>query len=68
MTAALLHGGAGSVVANVALVAESAAYEVGAAHHAGLRAGLAPAAALAAAIDRFEGREPVPMVCFGGGW
>jgi hypothetical protein len=48
MTAALLHGGAGSVVAGVARTADAVAYQVGPAHHAALRDGQSPAAALAA--------------------
>jgi hypothetical protein len=68
MTAALLHGGAGSVVASVALVAESVAHEVAALHHSGLRAGRPPAAALADAVEQYSGTDPVPLVCFGGGW
>lgn len=70
MTAALLHGGAGSVVAGVARIADDAAYQVGPAHHAGLRAGRSPAAALADAIAMATdaGSDPVPLVCFGAGW
>jgi CHAT domain len=70
MTAALLHGGAGSVVAGVARIADAAAFRVGPAHHAGLRRGLTPAAALAEAIADAddEGADPAPLVCFGAGW
>lgn len=68
MTAALLHGGAGSVVAGVAQVADTAACLVGAAHHAGLRRGLDPAAALCAAIASNDSGVPAPLVCFGAGW
>jgi hypothetical protein len=70
MTAALLHGGAGSVVAGVARIADAAAYRVGPAHHAGLRRGLSPAAALAEAVagTTAEGADPAPLVCFGAGW
>lgn len=73
MTAALLHGGAGSVVAGVARIADSAAHRVGPAHHAGLRRGLPPAEALARALawaDAVGGpdADPAPLVCFGGGW
>jgi hypothetical protein len=67
MTAALLHGGAGSVIAAVARLSDATACLVGAAHHAGLRRGLAPAAALAAAIGA-AAAEPAPLVCFGSGW
>jgi tetratricopeptide (TPR) repeat protein len=68
MTAALLHGGARSVVAGVARIADEAACRVGAAHHAGLRQGLPPAAALADALRAEWGEDPVPLVCFGAGW
>jgi CHAT domain-containing protein len=65
MTAALLHAGAGVVVAGVARVNDDAACEAVLAHHRGLRAGLAPAAALAGAISD---RDDTPFVCFGSGW
>jgi len=68
MTAALLHGGAGSVVAGVAQVSDSVACAVAAAHHGGLRRGLTPAAALSAAIMSINGDDPAPLVCFGAGW
>jgi tetratricopeptide (TPR) repeat protein len=70
MTAALLHGGAGSVVAGVARIADSVAYQVGPAHHAALRDGSSPAAALATAIETAAKTEedPAPLVCFGAGW
>jgi hypothetical protein len=38
---------------------------VGAAHHAGLCRGIAPAAALAAALAMSSQNESVPLVCFG---
>ncbi|GGJ76024.1 CHAT domain-containing protein [Pilimelia anulata] len=66
LTAALLHAGAGSVVAGVARLNDETAYEVGPAHHAALRRGLSPAAALAEALSRTPG--PAPLVCFGAGW
>ena len=68
MTAALLHGGAGSVVAGVAQVSDSVACAVAAVHHAGLRRGLTPAAALSASIMSVNGDGPAPLVCFGAGW
>ena len=70
MTAALLHGGAGSVVAGVARIADAVAYQVGPAHHAALRDGESPAAALAAAIENAAKAEEdlAPLVCFGAGW
>jgi CHAT domain-containing protein len=70
MTAALLHGGAGSVVAGVARIADEVACQVGPAHHARLRAGMSPAAALASAISAATDAEsdPAPLVCFGAGW
>ena len=68
LTAALLHGGAGSVVAGVARIADAIALTVTAEHHIGLRSGLSPAAALAAAIDRVDVAEAPALVCFGAGW
>lgn len=69
MTAALLHGGAGSVVAGVARIADAVAYEVAPAHHAGLARSLSPAAALATAIDCLDpDAGPAPLVCFGAAW
>jgi tetratricopeptide (TPR) repeat protein len=70
MTAALLHGGAGSVVAGVARIADAVAYQVGPAHHAALRDGESPAAALATAIESAAKAEEdlAPLVCFGAGW
>jgi hypothetical protein len=68
MTAALLRGGAGSVVAGVAKIADAAAYRFAPAYHAGLRRGLAPAAALAEAVAAAGDPGPVPLVCFGAGW
>jgi hypothetical protein len=69
MTAALLHGGAGSVVAGVARIADAVAYQVAPAHHAALRRGLSPAAALAAGIGALDDEaDPAPLVCFGAGW
>jgi len=64
MTVALLHGGTGSVVSGVARLPDAAVCRAAAAHHVGLRAGLSPSAALAAATDEV----PVPLVCFGAGW
>ncbi|GAA3208029.1 CHAT domain-containing protein [Dactylosporangium siamense] len=69
MTVAILHAGAGSVVAGVALVSDAIACRVAAAHHTGLRGGLSPAAALAGAIGALDPDEdPPPLVCFGAGW
>jgi tetratricopeptide (TPR) repeat protein len=70
MTAALLHGGAGSVVAGVARISDAAACQVGPAHHAGLRNGDSPAAALAHAVASTidPDADPAPLVCFGAGW
>jgi len=68
MTAALLHAGTVSVVAGVARIADTVACRVGAAHHAGLRRGLSPAAALAAAVGAETDDVPAPLVCFGAGW
>lgn len=69
MTVAILHSGARSVVSAVALVSDTVACRVAQAHHAGLRRGQPPAAALADAINDFDDDEdPPPMVCFGAGW
>jgi hypothetical protein len=69
MTAALLHAGAGSVVAGVARVGDAAAHRVAVAHHAGLRAGRPPAEALADALAAMgPDEDPPPLVCFGAGW
>jgi hypothetical protein len=70
MTAALLHGGAGSVVAGVARIADSVACQVGPAHHELLRKGETPAAALAHAVATATDPDddPAPLVCFGAGW
>jgi len=74
MTAALLHGGAVSVVSGVSRVADEAAFEVGVRLHKGLRTGLSTAQALAAAIagamtDSAPDDEiAAPLVCFGAGW
>ncbi|MEV4515469.1 CHAT domain-containing protein [Dactylosporangium sp. NPDC049525] len=69
MTVAILHAGAHSVVAGVALVSDAIACRVAAAHHGGLRRGLPPAAALAGAIGALDpDDDPPPLVCFGAGW
>jgi tetratricopeptide (TPR) repeat protein len=69
MVAALLHGGAGSVVAGVGRISDAAACRLAATHHDGLRRGLGPAAALAGAMASADEREdPVPLVAFGAGW
>lgn len=65
MTAALLHRGVGTVVASVARVSDDVACEVTLAVHDGLRRGLSPSAALAAATD---GADAAPFVAFGRGW
>ncbi len=67
MTAALLHGGTGTVVVGVAQLSDVKASAVGPAHHAGLRRRLSPAAALSDAIMSAAG-HPAPLVCFGAGW
>ena len=69
MTAALLHAGAGSVVAGVARVGDAAAHRVAVAHHVGLRAGRPPAEALADALAAVDPEDDPPaLVCFGAGW
>lgn len=68
MTAALLHGGARSVVASVARVGDGVAEGVAVAHHAGLRSGATPAAALAVALAEVPDGDVAPAVCFGAGW
>lgn len=64
MTAALLHAGAGSVLASVAQVGDDAAAEVMPSYHRALRAGGTPSQALAAVT---QGRLDVPFVVFGAG-
>ncbi len=66
-TAALLHGGTRSVVASVARVGDDVAEVVAVRHHAGLRAGLAPPAALASALTALDADAVAPLVCFGAG-
>ncbi len=66
MTAAWLHAGARCVVASSASVSDEAAHDVLTAMHAGLAAGLDPAAALAVAVPAVSTeRPPAPFVCFG---
>jgi tetratricopeptide (TPR) repeat protein len=66
MTAAWLHAGVRFVVASSAAVSDEAAHDVLTAMHAGLAAGLDPAAALAAAVPAVTvDRPPAPFVCFG---
>jgi hypothetical protein len=69
MTVAMLHSGARSVVAGVAMISDATACRVAPAHHAGLRRHLPPAAALAGAIATLDPEDdPPPLVCFGAGW
>jgi hypothetical protein len=66
MATAWLHAGARCVIASAAAVADEAAYDALVAVHHGLANGLAPAAALAAAVPPASAdRPPVPFVCFG---
>ena len=67
MTSALLHGGTRAVVASVARVGDEVAEQVAVRHHAGLRSGLSPAAALTAAVADVEDGSVAPLVCFGAG-
>jgi len=65
MTAAWLHAGARCVIASPAAVSDEAAHGVLTAVHAGMAAGLDPAAALAKAVGPVsEDRPPAPFVCF----
>ncbi|WP_336920738.1 CHAT domain-containing protein [Aquipuribacter sp. SD81] len=69
MTAALLAGGVGSVVAGVAKVADDVSAAVAVAHHAALAAGRPPAEALALAVAAVPHEAaPAPFLCFGAGW
>jgi CHAT domain-containing protein len=61
MTAALLAAGTSTVVASVGRIADDATLAVMTAFHRGLRAGRAPAAALA------EAASGTALVCFGAG-
>lgn len=66
MTAAWLHAGVRCVIASSAAVSDQAAHDVLTAMHAGLAAGLEPAAALAAAVPAVSRESPpAPFVCFG---
>lgn len=72
MTAALLHGGTGSVVAGVARVADDLACDVAVAYHQRLSAGQQPSYALAGALTvtgaNGSGDHLAPLTCFGAGW
>ena len=71
MTAALLHGGAVSVVAGVGRVEDETACSVMIRHHKALRDGYSPAYALAEAVSVLESSAsspPAPLVCFGAAW
>lgn len=63
MTTAWLHAGVQWVIASAAAVNDEVAHDTLVAVHAGLRAGLDPAAALAA-VEHREGTAPAPFVCF----
>lgn len=74
MTAALLAGGAHSVVAGVAEVADRALPAFSERYHRLLRGGTDPSAALALVLAERAGdwadpeHAPLPMTCFGSGW
>lgn len=72
MTAALLHGGTGSVVAGVARVADDVACDVAVAYHQLLSSGERPSYALAGALASTgadgSGDTLAPLSCFGSGW
>jgi CHAT domain-containing protein len=72
MTAALLHGGSGSVVAGVARVADGVACDVAVAYHQRLSTGQRPSYALAGALAETgadgSGETLAPLTCFGSGW
>jgi tetratricopeptide (TPR) repeat protein len=72
MTAALLHGGTGSVVSGVARVADAIACEVAVAYHERLSTGVGPSYALAGALAATgadgSGDALAPLTCFGSGW
>ena len=72
MTAALLHGGTGSVVSGVARVADDVACDVAVAYHRRLSAGERPSYALAGALTDTgadgSGDRLAPLTCFGAGW
>lgn len=66
MAIAWLHAGAECVIASTSVVADEIAHDVLLRIHEGLRAGLAPAAAVAAATT--DPRAfPAPFVCYGQG-
>jgi len=66
LATALLRSGVRTVVAAVAPVSDRAAAAVMSAYHAGLAAGVGPAAALAAALPE-AGDAPAAFSCFGSG-
>jgi CHAT domain-containing protein len=63
MTTAWLHAGVRWVIASAAAVNDEVAHDTLVAVHAGLRAGLDPAVALAA-VEHRAGAAPAPFVCF----
>lgn len=63
MTTAWLHAGVRWVIASAAAANDEVAHDTLVAVHSGLRAGLDPAAALAA-VEHREGAAPAPFVCF----
>ena len=63
-TAALLHAGAGTVIASVARVPDDLAVDVMGGYHRALAAGAEPARALA---DAATAETRIPLVCFGAG-
>ncbi|GAA1715399.1 CHAT domain-containing protein [Isoptericola hypogeus] len=63
LTSVLLRMGARAVIASVAPLRDDVAVRIMAEVHVGLREGLRPGAALAAALA--DEPEPVPLVCFG---
>jgi tetratricopeptide (TPR) repeat protein len=63
MTTAWLHAGVRWVIASAAAANDEVAHDTLLAVHAGLRAGLDPAAALAA-VEHQERAAPAPFVCF----
>lgn len=64
---ALLHAGVRTVVASVGRVGDADARAASEALHGALRDGLAPAAALAPALERVGEAHVAPFVCFGAG-
>jgi len=66
LTRALLHSGTSTIIAGVAKVSDEGAADLMLDYHRRLATGVAPAYALAEALQ--AAAEPIPFACFGAGW